>query len=208
MVRAGSVRVDRAGRRTGAAPGRGRRALRTHGRLSIHTPRTDLFLESNLSRDELFAIASTIGVDAAPLPARWRVVRAGALTVLPADPRTSLRSMGLDAATLPMPDGYVAASATRSVEQGVDVGVTVTFRQPDTDAAGPPVLLHMGTIRGAAIDTAPDPERVSIGAVTGRYSPSASTLTWTQGDRSWSIQGDLDLATLVAIASSVTGAHA
>jgi len=176
-------------------------------RLSIHAATTDLFLESNLSRDDLFAIASTIGVDAAPLPARWRVVRAGAVTLLPADPRASLRSMGLEADALSMPDGYVAASATRSVEQGVDVGVTVTFRQEDTDAAGAPVLLHMGTVRGAAIDTAPDPERVSIGTVTGRYSPSGSQLMWIEGGRSWSVQGDLDLAQLVAIASSVAGAH-
>jgi len=177
-------------------------------RLSIHTATTDLFLESNLSRDDLFAVASTLGVDATPLPARWRVVRAGTLTLMPADPRSSLRSMGLNPDALSMPDGYVAASATRSVEQGLDIGVTVTFRQEDTDAAGAPVLVHMGTMRGATIDTAPDPERVSIGTISGRYSPSGAELTWSDGGRSWSVQGDLGLAELVVIASSVAGAHA
>ena len=172
-------------------------------RLAIHTATTDLFLESNLSRDDLFAIASTIGVEAAPLPARWSVVHAGALTAMPADPRASLRAMGLDVTSVSMPEGYVPVSATRSLERGADVGVTVTFRQ-DTDAAGP-VQLHMGTMRERVIDTAPDPERVSIGTVTGRYSASGAELSWTDAGRSWSVQGDLDLAQLVAIASSVAG---
>jgi len=174
-------------------------------RLAIHTATTDLFLESNLSRDDLFAIASTIGVEAAPLPARWSVVHAGALTAMPADPRASLRAMGLDVTSVSMPEGYVPVSATRSLERGADVGVTVTFRQ-DTDAAGP-VQLHMGTMRERVIDTAPDPERVSIGTVTGRYSASGAELSWTDAGRSWSVQGDLDLAQLVAIASSVVGAR-
>jgi hypothetical protein len=176
-------------------------------RLSIHTSTTDLFLESNLSRDDLVAIASSIGVRAAPLPARWRVVHAGALTLMPADPATSLRAMGLEAASLSMPAGYTPTSASRAVEQGAEVGLTVTFRQQDTDAAGPPVLLHVGTIRESAIDTAPDPARVSIGTITGRYSASGSELTWTDAGRSWSVQGELDLAQLVAIASSVRGAR-
>jgi hypothetical protein len=114
----------------------------------------------------------------------------------------------VDPTTIALPAGYVPASATRSVEQGVDVGVTVAFRQPDTAAVGPPVVLHTGTIRDAAADTAPDPQRVSIGTTTGRYSAGTSELTWTDGGRSWSVQGDLDLAQLVAIASSVIGGRA
>jgi len=177
-------------------------------RLSIHTPTTDLFVESNLSRDELFAIASTLNVNGAPLPARWLIAHAGALTLTRTDPSAALRSMGVDPATIALPTGYLPASATRSVEQGVDVGLTVTFRQPDSDAVGPPVLLHTGTIRDAAADTAPDPQRVSIGATMGRYSAGTAELTWTDAGRSWSVQGDLDLAQLVAIASSVIGARA
>jgi len=172
-------------------------------RLSIHTPTTDLFVESNLSRDELFSIASTLDVRGAPMPARWLVAHAGDLTLTRTDPTAALRAMGLDTTAIALPAGYLPASATRSIEQGVDVGTTVTFRQPDSDAVGPPVLLHMGAIRDAAADTAPDPQRVSIGTTTGRYSPSASELTWTGSGRSWSVQGDLDLAQLVAIASSV-----
>src|SRR5262249_6930015 len=148
-------------------------------RLSIHTPTTDLFVESNLSRDELFSIASSLDVRGAPMPARWLVAHAGDLTLARIDPATALRAMGLDTTTSSLPAGYLPASATRSIEQGADVGMTVTFRQPDSDAVGPPVLLHMGTIRDAAVDTAPDPQRVSIGTTTGRYSPSASELTWT-----------------------------
>ncbi len=177
-------------------------------RLAIHTGNTDLFLESNLSRNDLLAVASTIGVRAAPVPSRWRVVHAGALTAVPADPRASLRAMGLEADALSLPEGYVAASGTRSLERGADVGVTVTFRQQDTDTVGPALLLHMGTMRDTANDTTRDPERVSIGAVTGRYSPGTSELTWADAGRSWSIQGDIDLAQLVAIASSVLGARA
>jgi len=119
-----------------------------------------------------------------------------------------LRAMGLEADALSLPEGYVAASGTRSLERGADVGVTVTFRQQDTDTVGPALLLHMGTMRDTANDTTRDPERVSIGAVTGRYSPGTSELTWADAGRSWSIQGDIDLAQLVAIASSVLGARA
>jgi hypothetical protein len=172
-------------------------------RLSIHTPTTDLFVESNLSRDELFSIASTLDVSAAPIPVRWRVAHAGTLTLARTDPSAALRAMGLDTTTLALPTGYLPASATRSVEQGTEVGMTVTFRQPDSDAVGPPVLVHMGSVRDAAADSAPDPQRVSIGTTTGRYSASASELTWTDAGRSWSVQGDLDLAQLVTIASSV-----
>ena len=172
-------------------------------RLSIHTPTTDLFIESNLSRDELFSIASTLDVRAAPMPARWRVAHAGDLMLTRVDPTDALHEMGLDTATVALPAGYLPASATRSIDQGTHVGMTVTFRQPDSDAVGPPVLLHTGTIQDAAADTAPDPQRVSIGTTIGRYSPSASELTWTQAGRAWSVQGDLDLAQLVAVASSV-----
>jgi len=175
-------------------------------RVSIHTASTDLFLESNLSRDDLLGIASTIGVQGTSLPARWRVAHAGALTLTPADPQASLRAMGLRAGSVTMPVGYLPASATRALERGSEVGVTVTFRQRNTDAAGAPLVLHMGTIRDDAIDTAPDPARVSIGTISGRYSASGSELTWVDGGRSWSLQGDLDLAELVAIASSVRGA--
>jgi putative zinc finger protein len=176
-------------------------------RLSIHTPTTDLFVESNLSRDELLSIASTLDVHATAMPAPWRVAHAGALTLARTDPSDALHAMGLDGAPIALPAGYAAASATRSVEQGVDVGMTVTFRQPDSEAVGPPVILHTGTIRDAAVDTAPDPARVSIGTTTGRYSAGASELTWTASGRSWSVQGDLDLAQLVAIASSVLEAR-
>lgn len=172
-------------------------------RLSIHTPTTDLFVESNLSRDDLFSIASTLDVRGAPMPARWSVAHAGDLTLTRTDPTAALREMGLETTTIALPTGYLPASATRSTEQGTDVGMTVTFRQPDSDAVGPPVLLHLGTIQDAAADSAPDPQRVSIGSTIGRYSPSASELTWTDGGRSWSVQGDLDLGQLVAIASSV-----
>jgi hypothetical protein len=64
-------------------------------------------------------------------------------------------------------------------------------------------MVHMGTVLDAAAETVPDLQRVSIGATTGRYSASASELTWTDAGRSWSVQGDLDLAQLVAIASSM-----
>lgn len=175
-------------------------------RLSLHAAGTDLFLESNLSRDELLAIASTIGVHATPLPTSWRVVHAGDLTLVRADPRSSLRTMGVDPGVLSLPDGYVPASATRSVEQGVAVGMTVTFRQRDSDSMGPPLQIHVGTARDTAIDAAPDPERVSIGTTSARYSQSGSVVAWTHEGRSWSVQGDVDLAHLVAIASSVLGA--
>ena len=84
--------------------------------------------------------------------------------------------------------------------------MTVTFRQRDSDSMGPPLQIHVGTPRDTAIDAAPDPERVSIGTTSARYSQSGSVVAWTHEGRSWSVQGDVDLAHLVAIASSVLGA--
>ena len=141
-------------------------------RLSLHAAGTDLFLESNLSRDELFAIASTLGVHATPLPAPWRVVARGRPDARARRPAVEPARDGLwTPGALSLPDGYVPASATRSVEQGVAVGVTVTFRQRDSDSMGPPLQIHVGTGRDTAIDAAPDPERVSIGTTSGALFP-------------------------------------
>ena len=54
-------------------------------RLSVHTPTTDLYIESNLSRDQLIAVASSLDVRAAAIPQRWRVAHAGGLTLARTD---------------------------------------------------------------------------------------------------------------------------
>ena len=113
-----------------------------------------------------------------------------------------LAAAGLEAIRDDLPLGYAPASATRTLEAGVETGITVTFRRLDTDAAGPPLTLHRGT-GDAGPTTAPDQVRVAIGSGRGVFTPSTSVLTWSDGGSSWSLQGDVDLARLVAIASAI-----
>jgi hypothetical protein len=95
--------------------------------------------------------------------------------------------------------------ATRSVEQGVAVGMTVTFRQRDSDSMGPPLQIHVGTARDTAIDAAPDPEQVSIGTTSALFPERVGGGVDARGSVVVG-PGDVDLAHLVAIASSVLGA--
>jgi hypothetical protein len=78
----------------------------------------------------------------------------------------------------------------------------VTFRRVDTDTAGAPVTLHRATAGGTeGVDA--DQMRVAIGDSSGLFTPATSALSWTDGDRVWSLQGDVGLSQLVEIATEV-----
>jgi putative zinc finger protein len=170
-------------------------------RLAIHTADTDLFLDTNLSRDELLAISSSLALRST-LPGAWRTMRSGGLVIEHVGPGAALADLGLESVDRLVPAGYVAASATRTFDRGEQTGVTVTFRRLDTDAAGAPITLHGGTGDGGR-SIEPDQLRVSIGTGHGLYSPGSSALTWSDADRSWSLQGDVELSRLVEIATAI-----
>jgi hypothetical protein len=169
-------------------------------RLAIHAANTDLFLESNLPRDELLSISSSLNVRAGQLPRAWRIDRSGAMTIEHVSPDVALARLGMAAATSSLPSGYVPVTATRTIERGTVTATTVIFRRLDTETAGSPITIQEGR---AVFSPAPDQVRVQIGTRTGTYVPSSSTLTWTEHGRSWSVQGDVGFARLVEVATAV-----
>jgi hypothetical protein len=170
-------------------------------RLAIHSAGTDLFLDTNLSRDELLAISSSLGIRST-LPSAWRSMRSGGLLIEHVGTEAAIADLGLDRIDRVLPPGYVAASATRTIERSEVTGVTVTFRRLDTDAAGAPISVHRGTGEGGA-GIEPDQLRVSIGDGHALYTPSSSALTWTDRHDSWSVQGDVELSRLAEIAAAI-----
>jgi hypothetical protein len=168
--------------------------------LAIHADGTDLFLESNLPREELLAISSSLDVQAGRLPRTWRVRRSGPLLLERVRPDAALTSIGLSGATLGLPSGYVPAVAVRTIEHGAMTATTVTFQRIDTDTAGPPITLHAGDARSSI---AGGEVRVVVGGRAASYDAAGSLLSWSDHGRSWSLQGDVPLPRLVAIASAV-----
>ena len=175
-------------------------------RLAIHAAGTDLFLETNLPREELLSIAATLPVQVEGLPESWRSARAGPLTIERIPTAEALADAGLSSVPDGLPAGYVIASATRTLDRGAVVATTITFRQRETDAAGPPITLHVSRSRARSHTTAPDQVLVAIGATTGRWTPSDALLEWEAGGSTRSLQGDVGLGVLLDIAASMTKA--
>ena len=173
-------------------------------RLAIHGGGTDLFLETNLPRDELLSIAATLPVRARPLPEAWRSPRVGALTIEQVPPAAALGDVGLTSVPDGLPDGYTVANATHTLHGGSAIATTITFRQRETDTAGSSITLHVSRSGAAPRSTAPDQVLVSIGTATGRWTPSDALLEWEAGGSARSLQGDVGLGVLVAIATSMT----
>ena len=174
-------------------------------RLAIHAADTDLFLETNLPRDELFSIASSLPMRVAILPDSWRIARAGPLTIERIPEDEALSGVGLPAVPAGLPLGYVVSSATRTSLDGIVVGTTLTFRQRETDAAGPPLTLHAATTSAPPRAAAGDQVRVMIGSLPGRWTPSISLLEWEANGGYRSLRGDVSLRILLGIASSMAG---
>jgi hypothetical protein len=171
-------------------------------RLAIHGPGTDLYLETNVPLPELLSIASSIPVRGEDFPGRWRVHSTGGLTMVRISPNDALKIAGLSA--LPqLPAGYRAESAQRESLHGALTGVTIRFRERDTDAAGPPLIFHVEPRRSLPPPSSAAQSRVEMGTITGRWTPSRSLLEWADRGAYWSLQGDVDLRTLVSIGSSI-----
>jgi hypothetical protein len=171
-------------------------------RLAIHGPGTDLYLETNVPLPELLSIASSIPVRGEDFPGRWRVHSTGGLTVVRISTNDALEIAGLSA--LPeLPAGYRVESAERESLHGTLTGVTMRFRERDTDTAGPPLTLHVEPRRPLPPPSSAAQSRVEMGTITGRWTPSRSLLEWADRGAYWSLQGDVDLRTLVSIGSLI-----
>jgi negative regulator of sigma E activity len=175
-------------------------------RLAIHTPTADLFLETNLPRQRLLAIAASLPVRGQPLPPAWQHRASSAVDVERIGVAEALVTAGLPA-SLPdrLPDGYVVASAELSTVGSTIAGVTLYVRQLDTDAAGEPLTLHVEPETGLPPPSSSVQSRIRVAGVDGRWTPSRSQLEWVDGDGYHSLRGELGLRVLLAIASAAAG---
>jgi hypothetical protein len=173
-------------------------------RLAIHTAGADLFLETNLPRDRLLEIASSLPLMGRPLPAAWRDRGSPGVDVERIDVAAGLAAAGLPASMLEqLPSGYVVASAERStVGSGLEA-ITFRLRQVDMDMAGEPLTLHVEPDATLPPPSSSEQSAISFPELEARWTPSRAELEWVDDGVYHSLQGDLDLRSLVEIAQAI-----
>lgn len=173
-------------------------------RLAIHTRTADLFLETNLPRERLLEIAASLPVRGEALPSAWRQLGSAGVNVQRIGVGEALATAGLPASLEErLPDGYVVASAELS-KVGIAVeGVTLYLRQPDMDAAGEPLTLHLEPNTGLPAPSSAAQSRIRVAGFEGRWTPSRAQLEWVDRGTYLSLQGALGLRALLQIASAI-----
>ena len=84
------------------------------------------------------------------------------------------------------------------------LGVTLLFRQPESDLVGAPIQLYMQHASTLPPASSSKPVLVDLSGTTGRWSPDAATLEWLRGGVYYSLDAPgLDLAGVLAIANSI-----
>lgn len=173
-------------------------------RLWIHSRGIDLYLESNLPRDDFFRVAKSLPVRGEPAPRAWLVRRlSGGLTVetTSLDQARSVAPYVLLPTSLP--PGYrpgpvhVARMAERT-------GVTVFFRRPGTELDGVGIRLHQSEGEPLPPPVDPDVLAVRVRGVVGRFSSLRAELEWVENGVYRSLRGSaLDVRGLLQMAESL-----
>jgi hypothetical protein len=172
-------------------------------RLAIHTGDTNIYLETNLSREELLAVAASMPLDGRAIPASWTVQSTKEATTerLTLEEAQALTSFAFDVPES-LPGGYVLASVERTVVQGAD-SVTLMLRQRDSDLGAGPIRIHLEAA-SALPPAAAGEETVALGTGTARWTPLQGHLEWVDHGVLRSIDGPgLDLEILTAVATSI-----
>jgi hypothetical protein len=184
-----------------AAAGQGRR-------LSIHAAGTDLYLETNLPRERLLAVAASMPVTGLPMPESWRLRQTGGATV----ERVSLdeaRAAAPFEIGLPetLPPGFTLASVELIRVSG-EVSVTLYFRDAEVDAGAGTVRLHLETESELPPASSARQSAIEVRGGEGRWTPERSQLEWVEGGVYQSLDAPgLALEDLLAIATSIPGAE-
>jgi outer membrane lipoprotein-sorting protein len=177
-------------------------------RLAIYASGTNIFLESNLPRSQLLALAASLPVRGEALPDAWRTLTGSGISIEQVAPEEALaRSpVAVEVPTTP-PAGYVLASAKvesdATVEDGDVIAVTFVFRQRESDTAGGPIVLHVqkGEVLPAA--SSADQTLVTFDGEGARWTPERGQLEWIAGSAYLSLQGDLGLTAMLELAAQV-----
>ena len=173
-------------------------------RLAIHAADTNVFLESNLPRAELLALAASLPVRGRALPDTWRTLTGSGISVEQVTPEDALTRAPIPVA-LPstLPKGYVVASAQLASDaaSGDVVGVTFVFRQRESDAAGEPIVLHVQAGRMLPPASSADQSLVDLDGTPARWTPGRGQLEWIAGGAYLSLEGRADLGSMLELAS-------
>ena len=173
-------------------------------RLAIHADGADVFIETNLPRGRLLEIASSLRLVGRPLPPERRDRGPTGIDVERIDVTEGLTAAGLPASLArSLPRGYVVASAERSTVGSTLEGVTLHLRQIDTDAAGEQLTLHVEHDTGMPRPSSSEQGMISFAGLEGRWTPSRSLLEWVDRGVYHSLQGAMDLRSLIEIAGAI-----
>jgi len=182
-------------------------ATADHGRrLSIHAVGTDLYVETNLSRDMLLNVAGSLRVTGIPIPATWAVRTSPEgvterVTLAQAAAETPFTIMlpGSDA----LPAGYSVASA-EIVRLHQGTALNVYFQQQDTDLGTGPIRLHEEVATKLPPASSAAQSEVEVRGVIGRWTPNRNQLEWVEQGVYLSLDaGGLSLADLLRVAASL-----
>jgi outer membrane lipoprotein-sorting protein len=182
-----------------ATPDQGRR-------LSIHAAGTDLYVETNLSRDKLLDVAGSLPVTGISIPHTWAVHRSPEgvterVTLPQAEAEMPFTIMVPASGALPA--GYEVASA-EIVRLHQDTALNIYFQQQDTDPGTGPIRLHEEVASQLPPASSAAQSEVEVHGVIGRWTPDRNQLEWVEQGVYVSLDaGGLPLADLLAAADSL-----
>ncbi|MBI2238570.1 MAG: hypothetical protein HYU54_08615, partial [Actinobacteria bacterium] len=173
-------------------------------RLSIHAAGTDLYLETNLSRQDLVEVATSLPVVGLAIPEDWAVRSS-------ADGETERVSLDAAAPELPfavrvpkeLPPGYALATAELIRVEG-RVSLNVYFQQATTALGGGTIRLHLEEATDLPPASAAVQSAVAVRGLQGRWTPDRHQLEWVEDGVYYSIDAPgLDLGELLPVAASL-----
>ena len=175
-------------------------------RLSIHAAGTDLYIETNLPRDQLLDVAGSLPVIGIPIPAAWAVRRSPegvTERVTLAQAAAEMPFTILLPASEALPAGYEVASA-EIVRLHDDTALNVYFQQQNTDLGTEPIRLHEEVAEKLPPASSAAQSEVEVRDVIGRWTPDRNQLEWVEQGVYLSLDAaGLSLADLLAVAASL-----
>ncbi len=180
-------------------------------RLAIHGPGTDLYIETNLSRDNLLTAASSLPVTGIPIPEGWALHSSanGVTERVSLDQAAAGMPFGLEIpGPASLPAGYALASA-ELVTLHHQPSVNVYFQQQDAQFGTGPIRLHEELAKKLPPASSAVQGSVEVRGVTGRWTEDRNQLEWVQGGVYYSLDASgMELTDLIAVAESLQPAAA
>jgi outer membrane lipoprotein-sorting protein len=174
-----------------------------HGRrLAIHTAEGDLYLETNLSHEDLLGAAASLRIRGAALPTSWLTTSSSLDEIRRVTLAQAARELPFTTVPTDLPPGYSLASA-EILTAGDHRSLTVYF-QPQDGASDGFLRLHEEPARGLPPASAARQFVLPVDAADGRWTPGRDQLEWVSGGIYYSLDGDaLGLGELLRVASSL-----